>query len=372
MAVEVFDLECFPNFFSYTGKNKDTGEVVQIYISEYESPTSLVSLFEHVFKGNLTGLVGFNNLNYDYPMLHYIYEKYNQLKGLSSADITARLFAESQRIINTERSAIPHWKWKINQLDLYRIYHFDNKAKITSLKDVEIALDFPVVQDLPFKYTHMVRPHEIEEVLKYNLNDVEATFEFYKRSKGMIDMRKSLGKEFGLNLLNANDPKIGSEIFVSLISQETGIDIKDIKGMRTPRASIDLGECVLPNVKFQSKEFSNLVTKIKNTTITQTKGAMEHSVIYKGFKYDFGLGGIHGCIKPGIYIADDQHYIYDIDVTSFYPNLAIKYGFHPEHFGKEFCRIYESVFNKRAVAKKAGNKVVDAGLKLGLNGVYGG
>ena len=75
-------------------------------------------------------------------------------------------------------------------------------------------------------------------------------------------------------------------------------------------------------------------------------------IIYRGFQYDYGVGGIHGCISAGVYDSCDKYMIIDIDVSSFYPNLAIRNRFYPLHLGIKFCDIYESVYDKRSIAKK--------------------
>jgi hypothetical protein len=105
--------------------------------------------------------------------------------------------------------------------------------------------------------------------------------------------------------------------------------------------------------------------------IKDTKGEFKHSVIYKGFKYDFGTGGIHGCIKAGVYEATKDTSILSCDVTSLYPMIGIVNSFYPQHLGVNFCKIYDMIFQKRSIAKKNGNKAVNEGLKLALNGSYG-
>jgi DNA polymerase elongation subunit (family B) len=59
----------------------------------------------------------------------------------------------------------------------------------------------------------------------------------------------------------------------------------------------------------------------------------------------------------------------DLDVTSYYPNLAITNGFHPAHLGKEFGVIYKHLFEQRKQYPK--KSAESAMLKLALNGVYG-
>jgi DNA polymerase elongation subunit (family B) len=59
----------------------------------------------------------------------------------------------------------------------------------------------------------------------------------------------------------------------------------------------------------------------------------------------------------------------DLDVTSYYPNLAITNGFYPAHLGKEFVSIYKHLFEQRKQYPK--KSAESAMLKLALNGVYG-
>jgi hypothetical protein len=100
------------------------------------------------------------------------------------------------------------------------------------------------------------------------------------------------------------------------------------------------------------------------------------NVVVNGFRFDFGVGGIHGSIAAGVYESCDQYLIVDIDVSSFYPNLAIRNRFYPLHLGIKFCDIYEDVYNKRSIAKKKAKIdpkdisaiAVNEGLKLALNG----
>lgn len=79
--------------------------------------------------------------------------------------------------------------------------------------------------------------------------------------------------------------------------------------------------------------------------------------------------GIHGCIEPGIYENSDTHIIVDVDVASFYPNLAISNGFYPNHLGEKFCDVYKGIYLKRKEYAKG--TAENYGLKIALNGAYG-
>ncbi len=368
-----YDLEDLENFFSATFVDRDDKKNHRVFYI-HQSKDQRQELYDFL-QDEISGLIGFNNVNYDYPLIHYfinILDVHAQaVSDLSTNKLLEMLYYESQRIIKEDYSAIPHWKVLIPQLDLFRIHHFDNKAKRTSLKAVEIAMQSPNVQDMPFEHDHWVTDDEVLKILNYNMNDVQETLKFYFKSIDMIDLRKQLTATYGINLRNANDPKIGQEIFGREIAKKKQVHYNAIRDMRTWRSSIDLGKCLLPYIAFSSKEFQELHKFFKETTIHTTYKAFEKSVIYKGFKYDYGTGGIHGCIESGTYESDQEFMILDIDVAAYYPALAIKNGFYPQHLGQSFVEVYSELFDTRMEAKRTGNKPVNSGLKLALNGVYG-
>lgn len=357
----VYDLEVFPNFFSYTDIDIETNEVYQFYIHEDNIRLEEFKKFKD-YVLSLSGMIGFNNVNYDYPVLNEII-RYD--KPISNTTI----YYKSQEIINLEFSSLPAWLTLVKQLDLFRIHHFDNKAKRTSLKDVQFVLKWKKVQDLPYKYDHFVQNKEIEEILEYNLNDVLSTFEFYKASLEQIKLRKDLSKQFKIDFINHNDPKLGSDIFLDMISSNTGIEKKELKLMRTQRNRISFKEIILDYIKFETNEFKSLLDRFKSINITQTKGAIKESLIYEGLKYEYGTGGIHACINEGIYESDETEGILDIDVASFYPNLAINNNFRPAHLGVHFTKAYKYTYDTRSSIPK--KDIRNGAYKLALNGVFG-
>lgn len=376
-SVWIYDLETYSNFFSYVGINVETEEVRKFYA--HSSQNQIEDLLIHL-QTEVKGQVGFNNLNFDYPIIHNLLNSAYLSAFCTGDEIAKHFYQLAQDIIACQNSEdrevkYKYWIWEndmiIPQLDLFKMYHYDNRAKRTSLKDLEISMGWRKVQDLPLHHTSTVTEEQIPLILEYNLNDVLATYEFFKKSADKISLRRELNKKYNLNLFNSNDTAIGSSIFAKFISEEKNIPLSELKKMRTWRKDIKLGECILPYVKYSSKPFNDILENLKGITIVETKGSLEYSVIYKGFKYDFGTGGIHGCIKPGVYKNTDTHVIMSCDVTSLYPNLAIQNEFFPQHLGKTFVKIYNDIFKTRAKAKKEGDKAVNEGLKLALNGVYG-
>lgn len=389
--VWVYDLEVLVNFFSGTFLNPSTNEVRTFVI--HESRDDRNELLDFLNNKKLVkGLVGFNNLNYDYPVLHYLLT-YKNINKVKVDTLVSNIYKESQRIISSEYSAIKNPI--IQQLDLYKIKHFDNDAKRTSLKWLEFAMNWENVQDMPLHYTHNVSVDEIQMILDYNLNDVLATNEFYKKCTAEIDLRKELTKTYSINLINANDPKIGSEIFALELSKTMDIPINELKQMRTKRSEICLKDCILPYIKFKSNEFNALLDFLKEQCIKETKGVFKDipidkvslirkyvnpetikknklellNVLYKGFQFDLGTGGIHGSQLSKIFISDEEFMIIDLDVSSYYPNLSIQNGLRPEHLGESFMKIYNDIYERRKLIPKS--NPLNAAFKLMLNGSYG-
>jgi len=368
-----YDLEQFENFHSATFVERDDKSNNRVFVI-HESRDDRDEYYDFLME-DVSGLIGFNNINYDYPLMHYFMDIIRSHRAVGAHmginQLTDLLQRKSREIIQSEYSALPPYQVMIPQLDLFKIHHFDNKSKATSLKAVEIAMQSPNIMDMPFDHTHWITQDDIPKALDYNMNDVQETLKFYFKSIDMINLRKMLSNEFNVNLRNANDPKIGQEIFGREIARAKGIHYNRIRDMRTYRHSINLGECLLPDIYFESQEFRKIHTFFKETTITSTYKAFEKSVIYKGFKYDYGTGGLHGCIESGVYESSDTHMILDIDVAAYYPALGIKNKFYPQHLGQTFTQVYSDLFDKRMEAKRTGNKPVNSGLKLALNGVYG-
>ena len=140
--------------------------------------------------------------------------------------------------------------------------------------------------------------------------------------------------------------------------------------MRTYRNwGLDLNDIILPYVKFDTPEFSSVLEKFKSTVVRDTKGDLKHQVMFRCVPYDYGTGGIHACTESGSYHEDEEHMIYDIDVQSYYPNLAIRNKKAPQHLGDAFCEVYETIFETRKTFAKGTPE--NYGLKISLNGVYG-
>jgi hypothetical protein len=360
----VYDLETFCNFFSYTDVETETDTTHVFTISPWNN--DLIPLLEYL-RTPMT-MIGFNNIGFDCVVLEYIFENAERLKRMDGEQAARRIYSFVQSFITSDEKPRPKAK---NQIDLYLINHYNNKARSTSLKALQVSMGWHNVMDMPFAHDKEILEGEVSEVLEYNLNDVLSTRHFFFLNKEKMEFRETFSKLYKENFTNSPDVSIGESIFLRYIKQASGETRKSLKEKVIEVRRVDLSKCVLDYVKFQSPQFNRFLDKVKATVITE-ENKFRDSVIFNGFQFDFGLGGIHGCTAAGIYEDNEQYAIIDFDVKSYYPNLAIRNGFHPQHIDKDvFISTYEKIFDDRVEAQKQKDEIVSAGLKLALNGVFG-
>jgi len=162
MLTEVYDIETLSNLFTYTGYCRNNKTYYQFVI--HRSKNDFEELIKHLHRDQLI-MVGFNNLNFDYPVLHHMIHHYDEYINLEGDDLAQKIYTKSQELIHMDFSAIAEWNTKIKQLDLFKIHHYDNPAKATSLKSLEISMNLPNVEDMPFDHTHWCSTDEIEDIL---------------------------------------------------------------------------------------------------------------------------------------------------------------------------------------------------------------
>ena len=77
-GVWVYDIETLASFFSFYGINIDTEEEVVFII--HRSKNDYKELIE--FLNTNKGGIGFNNVNFDYPIIHYMIKEYKNFVNL--------------------------------------------------------------------------------------------------------------------------------------------------------------------------------------------------------------------------------------------------------------------------------------------------
>ena len=335
---------------------------------------------------------GFNNIGFDSQITEYILDVKAELTFATADEVTAMIYAYTQQVIDkTRRNEFldyPEFRLTIPVVDIYKLNHWDSNAKRTSLKWAQFSMDWENVEEMPHPHYKPVLDNKtLDDIVSYCINDVRSTKAIFlmKNPKGeqimasQINLRAELTQTYNINLLSASEPRISKEVFLHFLSEKLKINKKVIREMRTLRSVVTVRDVILPMIKFETPEFQSVLNWFKGLEVDTTididydkekKKGPKHTMIHKGVKTDYGLGGLHGCAAPGVYKAGNGKKIMSADVTSFYPNLSIKNEWAPAHLPKkDFCELYEWLFFERKKYPKS--SPLNYLFKIILNATYG-
>lgn len=395
--IKVYDIETFSNCFTYTDYDPETKETKIFVITDFKNEYKEFVEYIKELEKKKAGMVGFNNLFFDWPVIYAMMEH--------KLDTAQAIYSFVQNLIKEEKR--PFTKQTISQLDLYLLNHYDNKSRSTSLKALEVSCGWDNVMDMPLEHTTTITPTNLPMLLEYNLNDVLFTAKFYEMCKEKIELRKKISKKYKLHVINKSDVVIGESIFIKYLSKAMDMPISDLTQIRGKRTDVALKKIIFPYVQFRDPKFQKLLRLMQETVssssflknfvenmntrlstndlydrfkdnnirvqrIAQQKKSFSFSVQHDNMRIDYGVGGIHGCVNPGVYKATPTHGILDIDVKSYYPNLFIQNRLHPKQMDQDtFVKVYSDIFQERVKAQKEGDKLTSDALKLALNGLFG-
>lgn len=369
MHDEVYDLETYPNCFTacFLPVGSPTGTFFEI--SERRRDNE--ALWNYLVRLHHAGgrLIGFNNQGFDYPILHMFLER---------PSIThEELYAKAQAIIADGKmgNGFAHQIWRpmIPQIDLMRIWHYDNRAKRTSLKALEFAMRSPSVQDLPFPPGTWLTWEQMDTLLHYNGHDVLETRKFYGKSAEKLELRAELAETLGADCISWSDTKIGERFFIREL-EAAGVEcfrVNPETGRREPLQTerpegVKLADVIFPYIRFSNPTLADLLDELKAARIYDTRGKFAIKKTFAGLEISVGCGGMHGA-RPRAVVAGCD--ILDLDVTSFYPMIAIANRVYPAHLGPIFCDVYKRLLEMRLRLDKKSPK--GKAIKLALNSVFG-
>lgn len=369
--IYIYDLETYKNMFLASFKCIKTNEYYEFEISDRKN--DLEYLIDFLKQPKLK-LVGFNNINFDYPVLH------NTILSHNGNWTAYDFYLEAQNIINSEYSSIWDKYVKIPQLDLFKIWHYDNSARRTSLKWLEFAMRMPNVEDLPYSPHELLTYSQMDEIVKYCRNDLDATHEFYNKSSQNITFRINMTKELGHNVINYSDVKIGEYINRKTYEKISGRKYKDFKDLRTYRSIFHINELIPDYINFKTDYLNNFLNDIKTKSFKPNE-EFERHLNFAGIEIKFAKGGLHSVDKPLDIKCPNDSILQEKDVGSMYPGSIINGKFYPKHLGEEWYLGIEHLFNERSYKikpemknhDKSSNiyKFLDAkqsAYKLGMNG----
>lgn len=375
-VVYVYDVEIFPNCFHCCCKDTETGRLYKFEISERRNQLEdLVGFFLSEGQLSMRMFCGYNNHHYDDVIINYIIGYSSILASLPYWKICQSLFNLSTTIVEDEdgsREKIKRWKYAhyFESMDLLTM-QFSQKLRV-GLKTMQVTMHYKNVYEYEGDFDQPLPVDKIDEMIAYNINDVESTTELLNRLKEQIELRLFIEQEHGIDCLSMDSVKMAETFLLEEYSKRSGIPKNVIKEMRSPMDYIPLKDVILPFIKYKNPKLQDVLEDMKKQIVySKERKGYEKKFVLSNVVYSVGVGGIHSIHTPKIFHPKDDEHIGHADVTSMYPSLLIKYKWGPRHLGKLFCDIFEDIYYERIEAKRTGQKIKNLFLKIVLNSPTG-
>ena len=335
-TVYVYDIEVFPNVFHCTAKNTETGGFHKFEISSRKNQlTELVNFFHtsSISKPLKFGdiyttetqidsdkiFAGYNNLHYDNPIINYIIDYYDVLKEKIYLRICDSIFNLSRTITTSQADdnieAWKKWKYQVwyDSFDILTML-YSQKLRV-GLKEMQVTMQYPNVLEFNGDFNKFLEEDRIEEMIEYNVNDVDSTEELLNRCSEDIELRIAIEDEYKVRVLSKDGVNIGMKILTQKYLEKTGLTWWDIKDLRSPADVIDLNKVILPYIEYRDPILRNVLSDMKKQIVSPGRKGYENKFVFRGLKYSVGVGGIHSENKPEIIIPREDEMLIDIDVS---------------------------------------------------------
>ena len=276
----IYDIETYPNTFTFTAIDADGNNSAVFECSPRRNDIDGLFNFLDERRRKKDRLVGFNNKDFDYPVVHDLLSVREKAVTVSGKAVATRAYKKAMSLINSDEKfgrAVKTSDEHVKQVDLFKICHFDNKARSTSLKLLEFNMKMDNIEDLPFPVGVDLTDDQIDVLIKYNIHDVKATLEFYKHCLPLIAFREELSAKYKRDFINHNDTKIGKDYFIMRLEEEMpgSCYIRDKNRSvvnQTRRDVIKIADCLFNYYDFKRPEFNLVLDWFRRQEIKETKG----------------------------------------------------------------------------------------------------
>lgn len=318
---------------------------------------------------------GYNNHRYDDTIINYIIDYYPVLEHKSYTDICKSLFNLSSTITmadDGDTAKFKKWMYAryFHSMDLLTML-FSSKLRV-GLKSMQVTMHYDNVLEFSGDFNKPLRDSEIDEMIKYNINDVESTTELLNRLKGEVELRLFLEQEHGIDCLSMSNVVMAENFLLKECAKAMHKTEWEIKQMKSPMDYIPLKDVILPFIKYKHPKLQEVLDDMKQQVVyTKERKGYENQFVISNTVYSVGVGGIHSINTPQIFRPKDGEYIGHSDVASMYPSLLIEYSFVPQHLGEIFRQLFASLKAERLEAKHTGQTLKNKFLKIVLNSPTG-
>jgi hypothetical protein len=368
---QLYDIECYRNYFCVGIKNFISKEILFYEISEERN--DIDKIYEY-FKSYTGFLISFNGIHYDNMVIKYLLKNYKNYKYLDYSNICLELKHFSDKIIedsfDDDVKQIKYMKTSWIDIDLFAYWSKMLRiSKKISLKSLGIQLGYHTVQELPFKPNSILSLEDLPKLRYYNYTHDLGILELLTiKMEDEIKLRANIVKDYGLYCWSWDAPKIASEALLVDYCKITSKSIKDVRSTRFEKPQMYLND-ILKGFEpdFKLPIFQNLFAEILNSTNSYSNELLVN-INNTSIRLTYGIGGLHSVNENEQYYSNTNYQVVTSDVASLYPNLIINYMCirYPEVLER-----YKQIKDERLIAKKNKDKGKDSFLKLVLNSTSG-
>lgn len=371
--IGITDIETMVELFDAGFYNPDTKEWHEFQVSKYKN--ELFEFVKHYTSGVYDYLVTFNGISFDQQVMEYIVDNHQKWFDLENLQITLLISNYAQKVIENSNyglfSDYKEYQFTIPPLDVFKILHFDNEARRTSLKWCAFMLNMDV-EEMPIHHTKLgLTEDDIKMTQEYRKNDVLVTEGVFNlilgnvdlpelkdyRGKNKIQDRFDVQKETGMQCLNWSDVKIGEEWNkLNYLKEENIVDEKSIypKKMVYPFGK-KFKEYFPKSMKFTTPKLKKFIKELGETYVLAEK--QEFPITIGSTTYTLAKGGLHSNEKNRVLKAIIGYLLRDADVQGQYPNFIIKEPVCPPHLKTTIIKIADRNVKNRSVYKKEANRL---------------
>jgi len=337
-----------------------------------------------MFFNNHKVLMGYNSYKYDSFITDYILcqgSKFSSRTGFNTNNIhiTQCLKEVSDEIINVSNNSMYGYVYpwlprkyvrRFEDYDIQKILYLDKTY--TGLKSVAINLKWHRIQELPIHFNSIIKYDEVFTIYDYNVNDVFITLYLTMNQEEEIVLREQISERYDIDVLNESRSSIGKRLMSKYYSEESGLQYKDFRDLRTIRGAMSLSSIITNRIFFINDKFKDFLSSLKKIVVTPSDKFNQVFEFNETF-YTIAKGGIHSIDDSRIYNSIEDEYVYeDADVTSYYPAILEIFNISPAHLSSSiFLKLISFFKNDRVRAKKAGAKLEAESLKIVINRIYG-
>lgn len=335
-----YDYEVFSkiNWWCVTFINKENRNAPIVIVNDKNKLTEFYERYKDAI------FVGYNSRQYDQFIFKGI------LDGVNPSYINDQLIINGKKGFQVVRNAKE-----------YHLNNYDVILKDKSLKQLEAFMGDTIKEtDVPFDIDRPLTGEEVQQIITYNIHDVQETLKVLDATIGDFDAQLDMISMFDLNMemFNKTKAQLASAI-LGAVQQHTLDDEFDI----TIPNNLRMPEKYQYIVEWYKKP-ENKSYKLPLKTEVDSNSTRQLITTVGGVPCVYGYGGLHGSkdneIFEGILVA--------ADVASLYPSLMINEGFASRKLKNP--KDFENMRDRRLELKKVKDKRQQP-LKIVINSAYG-